>query len=60
MFEIDFSEHTGPKCSDEKTRAYLREDKRFLSTVDSNVRRIEGHYELSLPFREEVVNMPNN
>ena len=54
MLKMDFSEHAAAKSSDEK--AYSQEDKRFLSTVESNVRRIEGHYKLPLPFRVEVVN----
>jgi hypothetical protein len=58
MFEHDFNDlHTngvpgqvGPS----------QEDLTFLKRAENNIRHVEGHYELPLPFRNIDVSMPNN
>ncbi|KAK3753830.1 hypothetical protein QZH41_016734, partial [Actinostola sp. cb2023] len=37
-----------------------QEDREFLSIADQGIRRVDGHYELPLPFRDPDVVMSNN
>ena len=56
MFETDFNErNVGPD-----DRAYSQEDKRFLRIAQEQLKFVDGHYELPLPFRNPDVIMPNN
>ncbi|KAK3726566.1 hypothetical protein QZH41_001952, partial [Actinostola sp. cb2023] len=55
MFELDFSEVSTKK----ETLSY--EEKRFLQKMENGiVQRSDGHYQMPLPFREEIPNLPNN
>ncbi|KAK3730096.1 hypothetical protein QZH41_003649 [Actinostola sp. cb2023] len=56
MFELDFNDHSS--TSDDSSLS--QEDKEFLSIADQGTRRVDGHYELPLPFRDPNVVMPNN
>ena len=37
-----------------------QEDKMFLSKMNDGIKRVEGHYEILLPFRESDIILPNN
>ena len=53
---MDFNDRkTGP---DELE--YSQEDKRFLKMVKENIRYVDGHCEVLLPFRTPGVVIPNN
>ena len=56
MFELDFNDR---KCSPDE-RGYSQEDKKFISKVEKNIQRRDGHYVIPLPFRSFDINMPNN
>ena len=43
-----------------KETANSKEDDRFLEKMRTEVKSVNGHYQLPLPFRNEAVNMPNN
>ena len=53
--EIDFSERKV-----ENERSLYQEDKLFLKKVKEGTKKVEGHYEIPLPFREDDVIMPDN
>ena len=36
------------------------EDKRALAVMESSAKLVDGHYQLALPWREQVSNLPNN
>ena len=55
MMEIDFSERKV-----ENERSLSQEDKLFLKKVKQGTKKVEGHYEIPLPFREDDVIMPDN
>ena len=42
-----------------KETANSKEDDRFLEKMRTEVKSVNGHYQLPLPFRNEAVNMPN-
>ncbi|KAK3754647.1 hypothetical protein QZH41_001706 [Actinostola sp. cb2023] len=55
MFELDFSEVS----TDEEVLS--QEERKFLKIMESGIKqRPDGHYEMPLPFREEVPYLPNN
>ena len=55
MLEIDFSERkVGDEC------VLSQDDKLFLKKVDEGIKKVEGHYVIPLPFREDNVVMPDN
>ena len=43
-----------------KETSNSKEDDRFLEKMRTEVKLVEGHYQLPLPFRNDAVNMPNN
>jgi hypothetical protein len=45
--------------TDEK-KEHSVEDQRFLVQMENSLQFVEGHYEMSLPFRNEDVMLPNN
>ena len=55
MMDIEFSER---KVKNE--HGLSQEDKLFLKKVERGIKRVEGHYEIPLPFREDDVIMPDN
>lgn len=55
QFKNDF-----PKSSIDEQPAISREDQRFLESVTSSVKQVEGHYQIALPLRNIDISMPNN
>ena len=55
--EMDFNDHAVPHTS--LSGAYSQEDVLFLKKVERGVRFVDGHYEIPLPFRKEMINLPN-
>ena len=55
QFKNDF-----PESSIEEQIGMSREDQRFLESVNSSVKQVEGHYQIALPLRDIDVSMPNN
>ena len=43
-----------------KENANSKGDEKFLKIMENNVKLVECHYELPLPFRNKEVSMPNN
>lgn len=54
MMELDFSDRAVEK------QPMSREDKRFLSILEENIRLDEGHYEMPLPFKGPEPIMKDN
>jgi hypothetical protein len=55
MMELDFSEyHKSDKTS------LSQEDQKFLTVLHDGIHMIDGHYEMPLPFKSGVPNLPNN
>ena len=36
------------------------DDKKFIKIMDENVKLIDGHYQLPLPFKDQNLGVPNN
>lgn len=45
---------------DDEKSAMSMEDRRVLKLWNSRIQIVAGHYELSIPFREETLQAPNN
>ena len=56
MFQQDFSENNEVGESENLSI----NDKKFLRIMDENVKLIDGHYQLPLPFKEQIMDVPNN
>ena len=54
MYESEFVEHNSEK------QALSQEDQRFMSIMNNNCQRVDGHYQLPLPFRNKDLKMPYN
>lgn len=55
MFEQDFTE------ARPKERAFSVEDRKFMKKMTDEVhQREDGHHKLPLPFKQELVKLPNN
>ncbi len=54
MYESEFTESHSEKQS------LSQEDRKFISIMENNCQRIEGHYQLPLPFRNKNIKMPYN
>ena len=54
MYNLEFNEVNGD------LEGLSNEDDRFLHMMQDEVRMVDGHYELPLPFKEWNVVMPNN
>ena len=54
MYRQDFNEK-----NDSSTTTVSQEDRKFLKLMKDKVTKMENHYQLPLPFRNEV-NLPNN
>lgn len=56
MFEMDFNEN-----SDIVRKSLSQDDRMFLDKVSKGIHlRLDGHYEIPLPFREDDIKLPNN
>ena len=56
MFQQDFSENN--KVGESENLSI--NDKKFLRIMDENVKLIDGHYQLPLPFKKQIMDVPNN
>lgn len=56
MFRQDFSENT---CAGEPEKLSVQ-DRKFLKLMDENVKLVNGHYQLLLPFKDPTYKVPNN
>ena len=54
MYQMDFSE------VESEQRSYSKEDHRFISLMESEVKKVDGHYQVPLPFKNKNIKMPNN
>lgn len=54
MYETEFSERFT------EGKALSLEDKRFLEIMNTGVKKVAGHYEAPVPFRNVNVSLPNN
>lgn len=54
MYESEFNESASER------RALSIEDKKILRIMEERGRKVEGHYEMPLPFRHDDTNLPNN
>ena len=54
MMELDFSEFSSEKLS------FSREERQFLKPLETKIRLKDGHYSMSLPFRQNRPCLPNN
>ncbi|XP_072028356.1 uncharacterized protein [Amphiura filiformis] len=48
-----------PECLSDPTLSPSKEDKQFMELMDCELKVVNGHYQVPLPFRGDV-NMPNN
>ena len=56
MYETDFNESKSAVFR----KALSQEDRKFLEIMDTGCTKIDGHYQLPLPFRNSDIEMPNN
>lgn len=55
MFELDFSERLADTC------ILSQEGKTFLRKLEEGIhQRTDGHYEMPLPFHDDMPSLPNN
>ena len=54
MYDLEFNEINGD------LEGPSHEDDRFIKLMQDNVEMVDGHYQIPLPFKEEVADMPNN
>ena len=54
MYTLEFNEING------EAEAYSKEDEKFLEIMNSSVQKVDGHYQLPLPFKSAAVNLPCN
>ena len=54
MFELDFSEN----CR--KSESLSRDDMKFIHIMEKGIRLENGHYEMPLPFRDDMPSLPKN
>ena len=54
MFELDFSDR-------EKGKSLSYEDRLFIKKIEEGIhQRVDGHYEMPLPFKDENIKLPDN
>ena len=54
MYQAEFNE------VNTEEKGMSQEDKQFLKILNSGIQKIEGKYEVPLPFRHESITLPNN
>ena len=54
MWNLEFSDHSTP------AKSMSIEDKRAYETMQATTKLVDGHYEMSLPWRCDKVQLPNN
>ena len=63
MYEHDFVEPQLQHCDNKMNINYdklSRNDRRFLDLMDQKAVKVDGHYELPLPLKDEDIRLPNN
>ena len=55
MMELEFHERSNDNCL-----GYSVEDHRFLEIMNKECQRVDGHYQLPLPLRDQDAYIPNN
>ncbi|XP_067660612.1 uncharacterized protein [Haliotis asinina] len=58
MFEMDFSERDIGTVPGEQ--GYSREDQKFIEIAKTNMKQVDGHYELPLPLKDPKATFANN
>lgn len=54
MYNLEFNE------IDSENKGPSKEDEKFMEIMASNVKKVNGHYQLPLPFKSDDVNLPDN
>ena len=54
MYTLEFNEVNS------ETQAFSQEDEKFIEIMNNNVQKVDGHYQVPLPFRNDTVNLPCN
>lgn len=54
MLEVDFSENSN------SSKHISYEDRKFLDAMEKGIHKLDGHYEMPLPFREAMPYLSNN
>lgn len=49
-----------PECSVDEQPGMSRADQKFMNLVTNSVKQVNSDYQISLPLRNEELNMPNN
>lgn len=52
--------HDFPERACEERHEMSREDIQFINSVKETVKKVDGHYSISLPLRSKSVTLPNN
>lgn len=52
--------HDFPEKASEERRELSREDVQFMDSVKDTVKKVEGHYCIGLPLKDQSVKLPNN
>ena len=63
MYEHDFVEPQLQHCANKISINYdklSRNERRFLDLMDQKAVKVDGHYELPLPMKDEDIRLPNN
>ena len=63
MYEHDFVECQLQHCANKISINYDKlswNDRRFLDLMNQKVVKVDGHYELPLPLKDEAIRLPNN
>ena len=63
MYEHDFVEPLLQHCANKIGINYdklSRNKRRFLDSMDQKAVKVDGHYELPLPMKDEDIRLPNN
>ena len=54
MFEVDFNENYGD------SKVLSEEDRKFIRILEKGISFRDGHYQMPLPFRDDMSSLPNN
>ena len=63
MYEYNFVEPQLKHCANKVSINYdkfSRNDKKVLDLIDQKAVKVDGHYELPLPLKDEDIRLPNN
>ena len=62
LYEVDFRETNIKAISQvsQDLEEISTEDRRFLDLMDTETKKIGKHYQLSLPFKNSTLSLPNN